>query len=171
MGSDDFDSGWDEIGIVSSSVARATADAVRADLDALNMEITQIWYPKVASQRRTDHGLFVNSWIRFRDETYKMLDDSKRTLNPELASSIVKRLNLTQENLKDWRARFEKISGEKSQTTVTKITPPEKDKDPGSSPWMYVAIGLGSVVLVGGGLIYLLAPVLVGRGAMAKAGV
>lgn len=168
MGSD-FDSGWDEIGIVSSSVARATADAVRADLDALNLEITA-WYQRVASQRKPAHGVFVNAWIRFRDETYKMIDDSKRFWNPELASSIVERLNLTQANLRNWRARYEAIAGEKSQTSLTQIAPPPSS-DKGSSPWMYVAIGLGGVVLVGGGLIYFLGPMLIGRGAMAKVGI
>jgi hypothetical protein len=162
MGSDDFDSGWDEIGIVSSSVARATADQVRADLDGLNIEISS-WYQKIASQRKAEHGNFVNSWIKFRDTTYKMLDDSKRFWNPELASSIVTRLNKTQQDIRNWRARWEQISGQKGVSVLSQLPTPPEDKKK-ASLWPYVVVGLGSVVLVGGVLTYVMFPKMLAAG-------
>ena len=158
--------GSDFVGIVSSSVARATADQLLADVENLNDRISQ-WYKTVAALHSVPHGNFVNAWMRFRDVTYKAIEDSKRTWNPEFASSIVERLNIMQGNLKGWVSQFEKTARVKYGVLSTDLVKPPEDK--GTSPWVYVVVGLGSVVVVGGVMGYFILPKLLVGGAAAGA--
>lgn len=124
----------------SSRDAAAALDQLNADVDNLNMDITQIWFPRVQAQGSTVFGGFVNAWIKWRDATYAAINDGRANkLIPDWSKNVMDRVDVKTRELAAWRKQFEVISKTRASGPQSSAPPPEAPGS-GTSIWMYVAL-------------------------------
>lgn len=126
--------------MTTSEDAMAKLDQLNLDVDNLNMDITQIWFPTVQAKGSVANGAFVNAWIKWRDAAYAMIAEGRRKkFIPDLAWQVVDRVDNKTRELDAWRKQFEAVSKTKATGPQSKAPPPP-DPNAGSSIWMYVAL-------------------------------
>lgn len=122
-------------------------NTLRTSVDNLNEDITQVWFPKVKDDAAA--GSFVRMWINWRDNVYsEYKDNTRRKIIPDLAWNVWNRGDAKLKELEEWRARFEKRSG---QATIAPGSKPEEShetKKPGSgfNPWLVATAALAGAV-------------------------
>lgn len=113
---------------------------LRVDVDNLNVDITQNWFPR--SKKTEKDRAFVNAWVRWRNEAYKLVSGWRKGFRIQLAWNYWNRGEEKQRELVKWRETFQKLTGE-TPTAPSAAPPPDSKK---ASPWMYAAIaGLGAI--------------------------
>jgi hypothetical protein len=117
------------------------------DVNNLNDDITRYWFPKHQDDEQARR--FVAAWTSWRDNTYSFIRGWKEgsRFQIKLAWNYMDQANQKISELADWRARWERMSGERSVAASTQ--PPEKESA-SNGVWKWLAIaGVGAV----GGLI------------------
>lgn len=121
--------------------------SLRAAVDNLNNDITQFWFPKAKNEPGA--ASFVNQWITWRDNVYSdYKENTRRKIIPDLAWNVWNRGDAKLKELEEWRARFEKRSG---QATTAPGTTPEETHGPkkpsgGFNPWLLATMALAGAV-------------------------
>lgn len=117
----------------------------------LNIDITENWFPRVKKNQQAQ--TFVNAWIRWRDDTYRLVRSWKEGAFYKIHMAW-NYLNNTTDRLRElanWRDRWQKISG--MQATAPAGTIPQdagsNPPDPGTNWWKWGAIGgTGGIIAI-----------------------
>lgn len=120
--------------------------ALRTAVDNLNSDITQFWFPKVKNDPAAQS--FVNQWITWRNQVYSdYKENTRRKIIPDLAWNVWNRGDAKLKELEEWRARYEKRSGEASTAPGTKPEETHDTKKPGGfNPWLIATAALAGAV-------------------------
>jgi hypothetical protein len=122
--------------------------SLTVDVNNLNADITQYWFPKHKDDIQARR--FLSAWIAWRDGTYKFIRGWKEgTFKIKLAWNYMDDANQKISELAEWRRRWEALSGEKSTAPATLPPPPPKSDGAGIWKWVAaLAIGAAGATLV-----------------------
>lgn len=137
----------------TSEDAKAAMISLRNDVNNLNRDITQTWFPKLGAKKTAADHAFVQSWIAWRDGAYALVADALRDKwVPDLAWKQVDRAAGKVNELNDWRRKYEEHSLLKSSAPIARkaaaADDPDAPKD-GNSVWKYAALAAGGAALAG----------------------
>jgi hypothetical protein len=128
--------------MTTSQDAEAAINTLNADVDNLNAYVTA-WWQATANKKDPKQANFVNAWMRWRNDTYSMITNSRKFWAvPDMAWSVVDRANQKTRELATWRATFERVSGTKVDVPQT-----EEKKDDKSDLWKLGAVAAGGALL------------------------
>lgn len=132
--------------MTSSEDAKQKWNGLIASVDNLNVDITQVWFPRHRDEELAKN--FVNAWIRWRDTVYSEYKDNARVkILPDLAWSVWNRGDAKLRELEEWRAKFEALSGQPASAPSSRPEERHETRSPGTSPWAWVAAAAGGAAL------------------------
>lgn len=112
-----------------------------SDTNNLNADITQHWFPKHKNEETAKR--FVAQWIEWRDKTYAFIKSWNEGFRFKLAWNFMDNADQRVAELNEWRARWERLSGE---TAIAPMTAPKKKDESSGGWWKWLAVGLGGAV-------------------------
>jgi hypothetical protein len=124
------------------------------ETNGLNVDITQIWYPKAKKDPQTQ--IFVNAWVRWRDDTYAFVKSWKEGpfYKIHMAWNFLNNATDRLRELADWRAKWQKLSGLEATAPSGTVPPDAGSKPPtdtNTNWWKWAAIGsaggLGAILI------------------------
>jgi hypothetical protein len=129
--------------MTSSEDAKAVWNTLVTDTTSLNADITA-WYQ---AGKAKGQGLdFVNAWTRWRDAVYsEYKDNMRRKVIPDSAWGQVDRGVAKMKDLKNWRAEFEKFSGQKATAPTSKKPTKASEKSVPPPNWVTPLLIVGGL--------------------------
>lgn len=110
----------------------------------LNEDIS-LWFRK--NKTSEEAAQFSRQWSNWRDTVYsEYKDNARRKIIPDLAANVWNRGDTKLIELKEWRGRFEKLSGTSATAPGPEAQEQHEPKKSGTSPWAYAALALAGAV-------------------------